>query len=134
MTLNIVHAHSWHVAPQRCLATAIATGRRVAASPRRYLVLCRCLARGLILYHCLAATSPRRAVPRRCLIVPLYVVLCEFNEPHSQSFGVGAQICSECVSILILSSIFKHYTNLKNLLAGGASVIGNCTAQVNLWE
>jgi hypothetical protein len=70
--------------------------------------------------------------PRRD--VPLYVVLCEFNEPHSQSFRVDAQVWSECVSILILSSIFKHCTNLKISLAGGASVIGNCAAQVNLWE
>jgi hypothetical protein len=87
----------------------------------RCLILCCCL----ILCRCLVLCC--------CLVAPLHVVLCEFNEPHSQSFGVGTQVCSECVSILILSSIFKHCTNLKNSLAGGASVIGNCATQVNLW-
>jgi hypothetical protein len=99
--------------PLRCrsAATTTATGRRVAASSCHYLILCRCL-----------------ASPCRCLAVPLHVVLCEFNEPHSQSFRVGTQVCSKCVSILILSSIFKHCTNLKNLLAGVQALLA--TAQL----
>jgi hypothetical protein len=63
-----------------------------------------------------------------CITI-VHVILYKFNEPHSQSFGVGAQVCYECVSILILSSIFKYCTNLKKSLAGGASVIGNYACQ-----
>jgi hypothetical protein len=108
-----------------CLATAIAkaTRRHDAASLLPLSVL---LPRSVSLSHLVSS--------RRYLNVLLHVVLCEFNEPRSQSFGVSAKICSRCVSILILSLIFKHCPNIKNSLAGGASVIGNCAAQVNLWE
>jgi hypothetical protein len=106
-----------------CLATATTTRRRDAAS---LLPLSMLLPHSVSLSHL--------ASSRRYHNVPLHVVLCEFNEPHSQSFGVSAQICSRCVGILILCLIFKHCTNLKNSLVGGASVIGNCAAQVNLRE
>jgi hypothetical protein len=51
--------------PHRCLVVAAATGRRAAASPRRYLVLCRCLTAAsfcAVVSFCVAAL-PRRAVP-----------------------------------------------------------------------
>jgi hypothetical protein len=129
----------------RFLSVTVAVPLPLSTSPSPLLLLVSplCSHSHMETCRCLVVPLPCSvSLPRRCLASPLpclcrclaslHIVLCELNEPYSQSFRVGAQVCSECVNILILSSIFKHCINLKKSLVGGASVIGNFTTQVNL--